>query len=107
MGPRRGARVTAALPAPSCVSSRWIDSGLRSRTGRGLQRWLRPCGRARGCKESIQTVPQGWQNFDFGTEKWDLIVLSYAWVPINDPAFVKRLLLEYAEQGALRLLASQ
>jgi SAM-dependent methyltransferase len=40
----------------------------------------------------IQTVLQGWQDFDFGTEKWDLIVMSYAWVPIDDPAFLKRLL---------------
>jgi SAM-dependent methyltransferase len=49
----------------------------------------------------IQTVLQGWQDFDFGTEKWDLIVLSYAWVPIDDPAFVKRLLAGLRPAGLL------
>jgi SAM-dependent methyltransferase len=49
----------------------------------------------------IQTVLQGWQDFDFGTEKWDLIVMSYAWVPINDPAFVKRLLAGLRPAGLL------
>jgi len=39
----------------------------------------------------IATVQQGWQDFDFGTGRWDLIVLIYAWVPISDPAFVQRL----------------
>jgi SAM-dependent methyltransferase len=49
----------------------------------------------------IQTVLQGWQDFEFGTEKWDLIVLSYAWVPIDDPAFVKRLLAGLRPAGLL------
>lgn len=49
----------------------------------------------------IQTVLQGWQDFDFGTEKWDLIVMSYAWVPIDDPAFVKRLLAGLRPAGLL------
>ncbi len=49
----------------------------------------------------IQTVFQGWQDFDFGTGKWDLIVMSYAWVPINDPAFVKRLVAGLRPAGLL------
>lgn len=49
----------------------------------------------------IQTALQGWQDFDFGTEKWDLIVMSYAWVPIDDPAFVKRLLAGLRPAGLL------
>ena len=49
----------------------------------------------------IQAVLQGWQDFDFGKEKWDLIVLSYAWVPINDPAFVKRLVAGLRPAGLL------
>ena len=39
----------------------------------------------------IEAVHSGWQNFDFGKEQWDLIVLSYAFVPIWNPAFVARL----------------
>ncbi len=39
----------------------------------------------------IETVKSGWQTFEFGKERWDLIVLSYAFVPIWDPAFVNRL----------------
>ena len=49
----------------------------------------------------IQTVFQGWQDFDFGTGKWDLIVMSYAWVPTNDPAFVKRLVAGLRPDGLL------
>jgi SAM-dependent methyltransferase len=49
----------------------------------------------------IQAVLQGWQDFDFGTEKWDLIVMSYAWVPIDDPVFVKRLLAGLRSNGLL------
>ncbi len=39
----------------------------------------------------IETVKSGWQTFEFGKERWDLIVLSYAFVPIWDPMFVSRL----------------
>ncbi len=39
----------------------------------------------------IETVKSGWQAFEFGKERWDRIVLSYAFVPIWDPAFVRRL----------------
>jgi 2-polyprenyl-3-methyl-5-hydroxy-6-metoxy-1,4-benzoquinol methylase len=39
----------------------------------------------------INIVRQGWEEFEFGNEKWDLIVLSYAWVPTNDSAFVKKM----------------
>jgi hypothetical protein len=46
-------------------------------------------------------VLQGWQDFDFGAVKWDLIVMSYAWVPIDDPAFVKRLLAGLRPGGLL------
>ncbi len=49
----------------------------------------------------IQTVLQGWQDFDFGREKWDLIVMSYAWAPIDSPAFVNRLLAGLRPAGLL------
>jgi 2-polyprenyl-3-methyl-5-hydroxy-6-metoxy-1,4-benzoquinol methylase len=39
----------------------------------------------------IKAVCQGWEDFDFGRERWDLVVLSYAWVPLADPDFVARI----------------
>jgi SAM-dependent methyltransferase len=51
---------------------------------------------AETARVKIHAVQQGWQEFDLGKEQWDLIVLTYAWVPIDDPAFVQRLC------GALR-----
>ena len=38
----------------------------------------------------ITTVKSGYQEFDFGHEQWDLIVFSYAWVPLADPALLER-----------------
>ncbi len=38
----------------------------------------------------ISTVKSGYEGFDFGHEQWDLIVFSYAWVPLADPALVQR-----------------
>ena len=40
---------------------------------------------------SITTTKASYDNFDFGTGKWDLIVLTFAWAPMSDPAFVARL----------------
>ncbi len=40
---------------------------------------------------SITTVKASYDDFDFGTGKWDLIVLTFAWAPMSDPAFVARL----------------
>ena len=39
----------------------------------------------------IQAMKAGYADFDFGTAKWDLIVLTFAWAPVGDPAFVARL----------------
>jgi hypothetical protein len=36
----------------------------------------------------IDAVSQGYEEFDFGRERWDLVVLSYAWVPLVEDAFV-------------------
>lgn len=40
---------------------------------------------------SITTVKTTYQDFDFGTEQWDLIVMILSWAPVSDPAFVDRL----------------
>ena len=39
----------------------------------------------------METVKASYADFDFGTAKWDLIVLTFAWAPVTDPAFVARL----------------
>ncbi len=39
----------------------------------------------------IKTIKSSYEKFDFGTEKWDLIVLIFAWAPVSDPDFVTRL----------------
>ena len=39
----------------------------------------------------LDAVKASYADFDFGTAKWDLIVLIFAWAPIDDPAFVARL----------------
>lgn len=40
---------------------------------------------------SISTVKTTYQDFDFGAEQWDLIVLILSWAPVSDPEFVARL----------------
>ena len=39
----------------------------------------------------IAAVKAGYDTFDFGEAKWDLIVLTFAWAPVTDPAFVEKL----------------
>ncbi len=39
----------------------------------------------------IETVKSSYDKFDFGKEKWDLIVVIFAWAPVSDPYFVTRL----------------
>ncbi len=38
----------------------------------------------------ITTVKAGYEDFDFGRERWDLILFCYAFVPLSDPQFVAR-----------------
>jgi SAM-dependent methyltransferase len=39
----------------------------------------------------IEAIKASYADFDFGTAKWDLIVLTFAWAPMTDEAFVARL----------------
>jgi SAM-dependent methyltransferase len=39
----------------------------------------------------LDAVKASYADFDFGTAKWDIIVLVFAWAPVTDPAFVDRL----------------
>lgn len=40
---------------------------------------------------SIDAVEASYDSFDFGVERWDLIVLAFAWAPVNDANFMARL----------------
>ena len=46
---------------------------------------------ARKSGTSIKTVKTTYQDFDFGIEQWDLIVMILSWAPMSDPIFVARL----------------
>lgn len=39
----------------------------------------------------LATIKSSHGEFDFGQEKWDLIVVIFAWAPVSDPDFVTRL----------------
>ncbi|MGO9010705.1 MAG: class I SAM-dependent methyltransferase [Bryobacteraceae bacterium] len=39
----------------------------------------------------INTIQSTHQDFDFGRDRWDLIVLTYSWAPFDDPTFMRRL----------------
>ncbi len=40
---------------------------------------------------SIRTEKSAYSDFDFGVNKWDLIVMVFAWAPVSDPTFVAKL----------------
>jgi SAM-dependent methyltransferase len=40
---------------------------------------------------ALEAVKASYDEFDFGTAKWDLVLLVFAWAPVDDPAFVARL----------------
>lgn len=39
----------------------------------------------------IEAVKASYADFDYGTARWDLIVLIFAWAPMDDPVFIARL----------------
>lgn len=39
----------------------------------------------------VQTVKTSYEDYDFGKERWDLVVMILSWAPIEDPAFLVRL----------------
>jgi 2-polyprenyl-3-methyl-5-hydroxy-6-metoxy-1,4-benzoquinol methylase len=48
--------------------------------------------RAEAAKRSLHVtaLKSSFEDFDFGHDQWDLIVFSYAWAPLTDPALVER-----------------
>lgn len=49
----------------------------------------------------MKAIQSTWQTFDFGQAQWDLIVLSYAFVPIWEPGFYARLRASLKRQGVI------
>jgi SAM-dependent methyltransferase len=49
----------------------------------------------------IATVQSSWQKFDFGQAQWDLIVFSYAFVPMWDSEFFARVRASTRRQGLI------
>jgi SAM-dependent methyltransferase len=39
----------------------------------------------------VNAVQKSHQEFDFGRSTWDLVVMSYAWIPLDDPALIARI----------------
>jgi 2-polyprenyl-3-methyl-5-hydroxy-6-metoxy-1,4-benzoquinol methylase len=50
---------------------------------------------------SITTVKVTYQDYDFGLERWDLIVMILSWAPVSDPSFVDRLTSSLRPGGVL------
>jgi SAM-dependent methyltransferase len=47
----------------------------------------------------IETAKASYADFDFGTGKWDLIVLAFAWAPVTDAGFVAKLSASLSSRG--------
>src|SRR5215471_10466692 len=56
--------------------------------------------RAKKAGVEITAVQSGYQDFSFGHERWDLIVMTYAYFPIRDTKYVSRLI-ESMRRGGL------
>lgn len=65
----------------------WSVTGF-DLSGEAVKRTAENAARAGVALEAVKASHDG---FDFGTARWDLIVLIFAWAPMDDPAFVERL----------------
>jgi SAM-dependent methyltransferase len=50
---------------------------------------------------TLATVRAGYQGFDFGRDRWDLVVMTYAYFPIRDASYVDRLVESIRPGGLL------
>jgi hypothetical protein len=57
--------------------------------------------RQRRARVEITAIRSGYQDFDFGRERWDLIVMTYAYFPIRDKTYVDRLIASMRPGGLL------
>jgi SAM-dependent methyltransferase len=62
-------------------------------TGMDISQVALDASRANADKSSvsIRTEKAAYDTFDFGVNKWDLIVIVFAWAPVSNPAFVAKL----------------
>lgn len=51
----------------------------------------------------IKTVTAGYQDFEFGSNRWDLIAMIYAFIPLHDPAFVRKIVNSLRPGGVIVL----
>jgi SAM-dependent methyltransferase len=49
----------------------------------------------------LERVKASYADFDYGTQRWDVIVLTFAWAPMDDPAFIARLRTSLREGGRI------
>lgn len=49
----------------------------------------------------IRTEKAAYDTFAFGVDKWDLIVIVFAWAPVSDPVFVSKLRASLRPGGAV------
>ena len=49
----------------------------------------------------IDAIKASYADFEFGRAKWDLIVLTFAWAPMTDEAFVARLRTSLKSNGRI------
>ena len=57
--------------------------------------------KAKKAEVEITAVRSSYQEFDFGHERWDLIVMTYAYFPIRDPKYVGQLIASMRRGGLL------
>jgi SAM-dependent methyltransferase len=57
--------------------------------------------KAKKAEVEITAVRAGYQDFDFGHGRWDLIVMTYAYFPIRDTKYVSRLIASMRRGGLL------
>ncbi len=49
----------------------------------------------------IKALHQRHEDFDFGRSRWDLVVMSYTWVPLDDAALIGRIVASVKHGGFL------
>lgn len=57
--------------------------------------------KAKRARVEITAIRSGYQDFDFGRERWDLILMTYAYFPIRDKTYVDRLIASMRRGGLL------
>ena len=75
----------------------WTVTGIDISEG-GLQA---AAANAEKAGVQISTVKTSYQDFDFGTENWDLIVMVLSWAPVSETEFMDRILASLCPGGAV------